>query len=157
MNQCNDCHNIFPVPNVDGGCPFCNSQDTTELEGAEMTEKSDALRDIDKAIEDLANHRLPQMFSHRQCYFTGCRSQQDADVAYYEPIIRGLRVDIEAFSHACEVLGRKLEQARQDTAREIFEEIESWKYVSPANLYQCTMNEIIEKLEQSLKEKFGVK
>ena len=86
----------------------------------------------------------------RWSYTAHRKAQRDADVAYYEPIIK-------EFSEAIESWQRRLEQARQDTAREIFEEIESWKYVSPANLYQCTMNEIIEKLEQSLKEKFGVK
>ena len=108
-----------------------------------MTGKPDVLSDYQ--IEDIVQ-------DPREVYGAGlvAQAQRDADVAYYEPIIK-------EFSEAIESWQRRLEQARQDTAREIFEEIESWKYVSPANLYQCTMNEIIEKLEQSLKEKFGVK
>jgi len=27
MNICSDCRSTFPVPNADGGCPYCNSQD----------------------------------------------------------------------------------------------------------------------------------
>jgi len=47
------------------------------------------------------------------------RAQRDADVAYYEPIIK-------EFSEAIESWQRRLEQARQDTAMEMFEEVEAF-------------------------------
>jgi len=45
------------------------------------------------------------------------QAQRDADVAYYEPIIRGLKVDIESYSHAAEVLGNNIQQAKAEVAR----------------------------------------
>ena len=59
------------------------------------------------------------------------------------------KAETDAISYTQGVL-----DGEKKAAREIFEEIESWKYVSPANLYQCTMNEILEKLGQSLKSKY---
>ena len=77
------------------------------------------------------------------------RAQRDADVAYYEPIIK-------EFSEAIESWQRRLEQARQDTAREIFEEIEA-ELIAFEGFSQITQHQaaIINKIWwQSLKEKY---
>ena len=74
------------------------------------------------------------------------RAQRDADVAYYEPIIK-------EFSEAIESWQRRLEQARQDTAREIFEEIDRvYNSLGAWGGFQINQDDW-----QSLKEKFGVR
>ena len=79
------------------------------------------------------------------------RAQRDADVAYYEPIIK-------EFSEAIESWQRRLEQARQDTAREIFE----WGGQPCPHAGLVNSEPLLCKREcsacwQSLKEKFGVR
>jgi len=78
---------------------------------------------------------------------TGKEGQSSHSETQEQAYFRGRR-------DAMVMLNAQIQQARQDTARQLIEEIESWKYISPANLYQCTMNEIIEKLVQSLNSKF---
>ena len=114
-----------------------------------MEAKDTVMSDIDKAIEDLANHRLPQMFSHRQCYFTGCRSQRDADVEHYEPLIEKLEGEVKAFSELADSYHKHLKQAHQDTAREFMKTIETM-YPELRQVYWQG------KGWQSLKEKYGV-
>ena len=85
----------------------------------------------------------------RWSYTAHRKAQRDADVAYYEPIIK-------EFSEAIESWQRRLEQARQETAREIFEEIEA-ELIAFEGFSQITQHQaaIINKIWwQSLKEKY---
>ena len=72
------------------------------------------------------------------------QAQLDAAVEYYEP-------QIKVASETCERLTKALEQARQDTAREIFGAIER-ESETPFNSYYDI--KIIKPRYQSLKSKF---
>jgi len=109
-----------------------------------MTEKPPVLSDYQ--IEDIVQ-------DPREVYGAGlvAQAQRDADVAYYEPIIK-------EFSEAIESWQRRLEQARQDTAREIFE----WGGQPCPHAGLVNSEPLLCKREcsacwQSLKEKFGVR
>ena len=86
-------------------------------------------------------------------------AQRDADVEWYEKKrIEWTRMDRDWLRivkgwRRPGAINTLVQQAKAEIAREILKEISYWKYVSPANLYQFTMNEIIEKLEQSLKDR----
>lgn len=60
-------------------------------------------------------------------------AQRDADDAYYRPILDGFEVVIKSYQQYCksyrgiiEDLSKRIQQAKQETAREILEEIEAY-------------------------------
>ena len=78
------------------------------------------------------------------------QAQRDADVAYYEPIIQQARkpktriIDIT----------RAKKKVRQDTAREIFEEIDNHRYLSTFDAWQTKCWGISDNDLQELKDKW---
>ena len=53
----------------------------------------------------------------------GKAAQRDADVEHYEPIIANNKKYVETLLKQNDIYFKRIEQARQDTAREIFEDI----------------------------------
>ena len=56
----------------------------------------------------------------------GKAAQRDADVEHYEPIIANNKKYVETLLKQNDIYFKRIEQARQDTAREIFETINNW-------------------------------